>query len=429
MKQFAGVLLIVVAMLVLPPKAKAQDDAALARTGLFLRDRNVTVRDRSRPEYTGVPIPVGGFFLTPAIATSAEYNDNIYAAQTAPTSDEIFRVQPQITLTSNWERNLLSVFARASANEYVSHSSESTTTWATGINGRLDVQHDMGVALAASIEEDTEPRTSSGSPQAARTPVQFYLGDVSAETTKEFDRFRITARADLQNYSYKNVYSSQNALIYELDRDHFVETGALKLEYAIQPGLSVFTSTSYNARNFDNRLAIEPTRNSQGYEVDMGTSFDLTHVMRGEFSAGYLKQNYNSSDYKNISGLALHGAIYYLPTQLTTVSLSASRAVVDSDIIGEGGYLSSNYILQVDHELLRNLILTASATVGNDEYQGVNRVDNRLIGGFGATYLLTRTLAFNLGYSHLNQQSSGIARGTSFNVNSIVASLRYQFGG
>jgi hypothetical protein len=125
----------------------------------------------------------------------------------------------------------------------------------------------------------------------------------------------------------------------------------------------------------------------------------------------------------------LRGNLYYFPTQLTTVTLSGSRTVIDSDVIGEGGYLSSNYVLQVDHELFRNIILTASASIGNDDYQGVDRVDNRLIGSFGATYLITRTLALNLNYSHYNQLSSGLARGTSFNVDSLLAALRYQIGG
>jgi len=409
--------------------AAAQDDAALARTGLFTRDRSVTVRDRPRPEYTAVPIPVGGFFLTPTIGASVEYNDNIYAAATGAASDEIFRVQPAVTLTSNWERNLLSIFARMSANEYVDHSTESTTTWATGANGRIDIQHDWGVALGASYEEDTEPRTSSGSPTDSKTPVQYYLGDINAETTKEFDRLRLTARADLQSYTYNNVYTDQNALIYELDRNELIETGAIKAEYAVQPGLSVFTTASYNARGFDNRLSTEPTRNSQGYEADVGASFDLTHLLRGEIYIGYLDQNYTSPAYKNVGGLSLRGNLYYFPTQLTTVTLSGSRTVVDSDVIGEGGYLSSNYVLQVDHELFRNIILTASASIGNDDYQGVDRVDNRLIGSFGATYLITRTWAFNLNYSHYNQVSAGVARGASFNVDSLLAALRYQIGG
>jgi hypothetical protein len=428
-KHLFGFLVASVGCLMLPIAAAAQDDAALARTGLFTRDRNITVSDRPRPEYTALPIPIGGFLLTPTIGASVEYNDNIYAAPTGAASDEIFRVQPGVVLTSNWGRHLLSMFARATANEYVDHSTESTTTWATGANGRLDIEHDWGVALGASYERDTEPRTSSGSPATAKTPVQYDLGDLNAETTKAFDRLRLTARVDLQTYSYENVYSDQNAIIYQLDRDNLVETGALKAEYAVQPGFSLFTTIAYNARGFDHRLSTEPTRNSQGYEADVGTSLDLTHLLRGEIYLGYLDQNYTSSAYKNLGGLSLRGTLYYLPTQLTTVSLSGSRSVINSDIIGQGGYLSSNYVVQVDHELFRNIILTASVAIGNDYYEGVDRVDDRLIGSAGATYLLTRTLAFNATYSHYNQLSTGVAHGTNFNVDSLLAALRYQIGG
>lgn len=409
--------------------AWAQDDAALARTGLFVRDRNVAVTERPKPEYRALPIPVDGLLLTPTITGSMEYNDNIYAVNTGQTSDEIFRIQPGLVLASNWGRNAVSAFARASANEYVNHTTESTTDWSTGINGRLDLQHDWGVAAGAAYQELTEPRSSSGSPTDITSPIRYYLSDNYVESTKEFDRFRFTARGGFQDYTYINAHTPQGGVVYQEDRDEGIVSGAFKAEYAVLPDTSVFADVVLNHRDFYNRLSFEPSRNSGGYEATVGANFDLTHLLRGEIYIGYLEQDYRSPDYKGVGGLALRGVLYYFPTQLTTITASGARTVQDSDILGAGPYLSSNYTAQLDHELLRNLILSGSFTIGNDVYQGYDRTDNRYIVTAGGTYLLTRTIGLNLKYSHFIQDSSGAERGPNFDINSVILSLAYQFGG
>ena len=424
-----GALALGVGSLLNPLSASAQDDTALPRTGLFARDRNITVRERPKPEYTALPIPVEGFLLTPTLTGSVEYNDNIYATETNPISDEIFRVQPSVVLSSNWNRNALSAFARASTNQYVSHSTETTTDYALGTTGRLDIQHDWGLAGGTSYEEDTEPRTSSGTPADVRNPIRYYYSDTDLETTKEFERYRFTARGDYQDYTFEDSLTPAGALVYQEDRDEVVYSGAFKAEYALIPETSVFASLVLNQRDFDHRLSIEPSRNSGGYEAAFGANFDLTHLLRGEIYVGYLEQDYTNHAFKNVSGLSLRGTLNYFPTQLTTVTLTGSRSAEDSDIIGAGAYLSSNYSLQVDHELLRNLILTGNLTIGNDDYQGYDRTDNRYIGSASATYLLTRTIGLNLKYSHYTQNSSGLERGPNFNINSVIASIVYQFGG
>ena len=91
-------------MLALPAIAHAQDDTSLARTGLFARDRNVTVRQRPKPEYANSPIGYGAFLISPTITASVEGNDNIYATASNTTSDVIFRLQPSVIAQTNWSR-------------------------------------------------------------------------------------------------------------------------------------------------------------------------------------------------------------------------------------------------------------------------------------------------------------------------------------
>lgn len=423
------VALIVLAGALLPAaRAAAQDDAALLRDGLFTRDRNISVTERPKPEYQPVPVRLGAFIFDPTIAAGLEYNDNIYAANTDTTSDGIVHVQPSLSVVSDWSRNQVSAFARVGGNYYFDHSSEDTTDYAIGAAGRLDVQHDLGFAGGASYEEDTEPRGSEATVIEAKHPIRYDVADAFIEGTKEFDRLRLTAKGTVDDFNYDNGETSGGLLVYEQDRNHTTYTGAFKAEYAYLPDTSFFVSVVGNSRSYRNELPGELSRSSSGYEVTVGSNFDLTHLARGEVYIGYLEQDYdNDNVFKSVSGLAVRGKVEYFPTQLTTITLSGSRSVQDSGIVDVGGYLANVAALQIDHELLRNVILSGVFSYTEDDYENYARTDKIGSEQVSLAYLLNRAVSLNLTYAHLSQDSSGANKGPTYDINRAIASIAYRF--
>ena len=63
---------------------------------------------------------------------------------------------------------------------------------------------------------------------------------------------------------------------------------------------------------------------------------------------GYLDQSYDDPAFKEIKGLGARAQLEWFPTQITTVSLTAERQVLDSGIPGAAGYISSTIAAQVD---------------------------------------------------------------------------------
>ena len=112
---------------------------------------------------------------------------------------------------------------------------------------------------------------------------------------------------------------------------------------------------------------------------------------------------------------------------MTTVTVNGSRSVEDSGIRGSAGYLSSNIGGQIDHELIRNVLVSGQIAYGKDEYEGIDREDKRLNAGLSATYLMNRHVGLNVGYSYFDQKSDGRASGGNFKVNKIGASVTLQF--
>ena len=125
-------------------------------------------------------------------------------------------------------------------------------------------------------------------------------------------------------------------------------------------------------------------------EVLAGANFELSNVTRGEIGVGYLRQSYDDPAFKDIEGFGARGQVEWFPTQLTTVTFTASRVIEDSGIPGSAGYINTSLGAQIDHELLRNVILTGQLAWGDDDYDTLDREDKRLRAGVSATYLLNR---------------------------------------
>jgi uncharacterized protein (PEP-CTERM system associated) len=62
-------------------------------------------------------------------------------------------------------------------------------------------------------------------------------------------------------------------------------------------------------------------------------------------------------------------------------------------------------ILEVNHELLRNVLLNGNVGYIRDDFEGVDRTDNTLRAGAGVSYLLNRHLSLDAKYDFSTRDS------------------------
>lgn len=400
-------------------------DESAYREGLFSRQRNVSVRQRPRPEYSRLPKALGGFLVSPSVTAEGEYNDNIYATETDAVDDKILRVQPSVTARSNWGRHALNGFARANVAEYLDNDQESATDWIFGGTGRYDVVRGGGLQAGASYEKTTESRTSSGSRSDLAGPNRFEAARVFVGASRGFSRLRLSAQGNYRSQRFDdNRERDTGAVVSQAFRDRDIYVAAGRAEYAISPDSSVFFTASANKRNGAGDQAAQ--RDSDGYDVAVGMNFDLGGLARGEVSVGYLDQNYDPQ-FSSVNGLSARGQVEYFPTQLITITGTLERGVEDSPVAEAAGYLATSSLLQVDYEMLRNFIVTASASYGNDDYAGIDRRDKRWGAALAGNYLVSRTIGLTARFQHYDQESTGLDAGRTYNVNSLALGLTYRF--
>jgi hypothetical protein len=443
---FAAAMSAVLVSLGAAPLAQAQAIDTSSNTGFatnntetdsFARANNISVRERPRPDYQEEGIHVGGFMIYPRVNTAIGYDDNIFATQIGKVSDEIFTVAPQVDVRSTWSRNALNGYARLAQSVFFNHGDEDTTQYEGGADGKYEFGGaTVGEAVltgGVDFGRFALPRSAanSGSNGAfgaiSKNPIEYDLSTGSAQLADTFNRLRLSARVDLQNYDYSNGETASGIPVLEQYLNRNDNTYTVKSEYAVSPDTALFVAAAYNNRAYQQKPpTVGYNSDNDGYNIAGGANFDITHLTRGEVQLGYLNQHYASSLFKDISGLSAKGQVEWFPTQLVTVTGTVLRAVGDSGIIGSAGYLTTTGGLQVDYEFRRNVIITVNATGTGNKYQGIARNDTIYTAGASANWLINRRMGLTLAYTHADQSSSGFARGPSYTDNRVSLSLVFQ---
>jgi hypothetical protein len=402
--------------------------AAQARSAdMFARDRGVGVRERPKPEYEALGINSGAFVVFPKIQFDAEYNNNIFASGTNEQDDVIFRIRPEVSAESDWSRHSLQAYARSVISRNVDFDSEDTTDWTVGTRGRLDVVRGSSISAGADYGHFTEPRTSTNTAQSSASPIEYDLSSAYVGAVRAKGRVRVSGRADVRSWEYENGQTAAGQVIDQSARDRTALSLAGRLDYALSPATAIFGQITGNEKDYDTGTVTTPARDSSGYEALVGVNFELGAVSRGEIAAGYISQSYDDAAYSDIDGFGGRAQLEWFPTELTTVTASVSRTIEDAGIIGSAGYLSSEVGGKVDHELLRNFIVTGQLTYSEDAYNVIDRDDQRLNASLAGTYLINRNYGVTTTLSYLDLSSDGALAGPSYDVTRLFVSLVAQF--
>lgn len=393
----------------------------------FKRDKNVSVRQRPRPDYEATGQKAGGFTLYPRVTVDFEHNDNIYAVATGKTDDNIWRVKPELAVRSDWSRHALGFFAGGNIIRYSDKGTEDAEEYTLSANGRIDMARGSNIRGTVQTQHLVEPRTAPTSPTAAAEPVEYDLNQGSIVLTKEFNRLRLTGRVEDKDYNYGDVRNVGGTGVVDQDfRDRNELTYGGKAEYAVGPDTALYVSAAGNKKDYDSNV-VATNRTSDGYVLGVGANFDVSELVRGDVQVGYMKQSYDNAAFADIDGFNAAGRVEWFPTQLTTIGLTGSRSIEESTAVGSQGYIANNIGASIDHELMRNVLLSAAYSHGKDNYRGVDRGDKRDNFSATATYLLNRRVGLFLTYNYLKQDSSGAQKGASFKDNKLIASVALQF--
>ena len=391
--------LVTLAVLSLPVVAHA------AEGNIFLRQRNVLVGERVPKGYETAGIRLGAFTLSPAVEAGLSYNDNIFYNNARKVSDNIVSLAPSAILSSGWSRHALMASFRSEYQDFTKHSSENTFVWTLAGAGRLDYGAYNNLNFSVDYGQNYQPRYDPVAPQSVKKPIKFDAFNAQVGTDYIINRLKLTGLVHYSKFEYADALSLAGVVLPQNQRDYNRVSYTGRAEYAFSPNTSAYLLYSGNRQAYDLN---GPDRNSHGHNVAIGASFDLPDLVTGEVQLGYVKQLYTSSRFKPSQGSEFNAKVSYFLTPLTMIVVQTGRDLRESpDPVASGVFTTSSSV-EIDHELLRTLVLTANYTRIDDRYNGVDRRYKRDQFLLGAKYLVSPNIYLKATLQSNKLRSSGV---------------------
>jgi hypothetical protein len=391
-----GTFLICAAVNVGGTSARAQiieiPELELPVTTEFDRGRNQSVLDRPRPEWDPVAIRAGAFMIYPYAEARLGITDNVFESTIEKKSDAFVRVTSGVSVNSIWSRHSLSFAANGDFHRFFEATERNENGWSLALRGQLDVSDAMLFRVSAETAQRYESRLSGAAVPDARTSAQFQQTTLRAVADLRVNRLRIVGFGNYTDLAFDPLTLANGERVAQDSRDREIIRAGSRLEYGLTPDTGLFVLASYATTDYPGNL---PTgianRDSHETRILGGVTTDLADLVRASFGAGYVDRVFRAPIYSDIKGLTVQAKVEYFPTKLTTVTLSGRREVEDATI-ASGGFFDTGGTLRVDHELLRNLILSAAADYAVEDFVGIEARAEVFRTGIASRYLASRNL-------------------------------------
>lgn len=376
--------------------ALAQEDIQVAP------NRGQTVMERPRPEVDPVGVRLGSFRLDAYATAGVGYSDNLLGTPSNQVGDGFGEVAARASLVSDWTRHRVGARAGIVDRRYFSNSTFDWTDWDASAFGRYDISGDTSVSGAYThLRQHLSPQSVDVQQSGFTEPVPYNVDQFDVGGLTRFNRVPFGLSATYAMYRYDNIAGpGGNVSAYDYD------TLALRLDtgYDFVQGRGVTVGLRYQNVNYTNSAASD--RDSQTWAALAGFRYDFDGVWAARIAVGYAWRDYDGSQFKSIGTPAVEANVTWNATALTTLNLTASRSIQESIRSNTASYVSNYAQLRADHELLRNVLISAWAGIGGQEYQQPTQRATDLIFGASATWLINRNFALTLNYTYADRVSA-----------------------
>lgn len=367
-------------------------------------------RRRLKPDddpFGAVGVTAGSFLVKPAVEISGGYDSNP-ARLANPKGSAFYAISPEVTAASNWSRHALSADLRGTFTGY--DISSNTSVSGAGavspapanidrpdfngrINGRYDIVRDTRVngegRARVSTDNPSSPNIQVG---LSKYPL-FVTTGATLGIEQDFNRFTVAVNGLVDRTQFQNSRLTDGSSASNADRNFDQYGGQLRLSYDLMPGVKPFAEGTIDRRVRDTRVDRSGfQRNSEGTTVRAGSTFELSRLLIGEASIGYVTRKYEDPRLNDLTGLLTRASLTWLVTPLTTVKLVADSSVEESPLFGVSGVLTRTYTFEVDHDFRRWLTGIGKFSTGTIDYQGGTRSDKFYSVSGNLIYKLNREL-------------------------------------
>lgn len=384
---------------------------------------DMPVIKRQQPGYEPVGIRSGAWMFNPALTSGLLYDSNVFSSSTFKRSDIAAVVAPSLRAHTLWERHGIDLKLDGESINYRQNPGLDQTNARLRGSGWFDFAHDMILLTSFQIAHLNEGVGTLSSPVNAIQPTPYDLMSGDVTLRKEFNRLTSSFGISVDSYDYGSTRAQDGSTITQDGRDGQIYRLHGRLDYAFSPKLGWFTAVEGNERNI--RGTPDQTLNSQGYRTLTGFTVALTHLISGEFGAGYAEQAFADSTIGTISGPAYRAMLMWRPTPLIDVHFRAEQIVTQTSDTSATGVQADAIQVGVDYEFRRNVIVSVRGGYEKDRFFGQTRSDAVITTDSRVKYMMNRFSVVSL-FHRYTQRNSNIPT-FSFDKHQVGINVTAQF--
>lgn len=392
--------------------------------------QGASVFDRTQPEYRQEPVRWGSLDIFPSIQLDTEYSDNVFAAPAAPADDIVLSVAPSVIVREQRADRDLFIQAKVGVETYASGTIDDQLLGS--LEGRLRLR--QGRLTRPYVSFGIARNTTRGRDAvddflfiAQPIAVTSYRSGIGLE--RDFGPFTLDVEGRAARTQFDGDIVFQNQLLDVGFRDFENYIGRAQFSYSQSPNQRIFVSFEANRQNFS-----EPSENSalpeflgldrssDGYRAEVGLARQVTDLLMVDARVGYLQQSFDDPTLRSASGVSLQASAAYNPTPLTTIRATAVRAVDTTSNPLSAGLVRTEASFRIDHELLRNLVVTATGRVARFDQNEIGADATEWTAALETRYLLNRRWVITSRFEHFERDGF-----FGFSQNRFKISLRYRF--
>ena len=396
----------------LPAVAMLLGAAVMATSALAQTAKDESVLGRPRPDYSpiGIELGGGGFTLYPKLNLGALYDDNVFREESGQEADIAAIIQPEVELRSDWDVHEAVLGASATIARHRDEQRADFEDYLAYLNSRLDVTDDSAISSHSEYARLHENRGDSNGTPRGRDTVQFQRLTQRLGLELALSPAFLRVNGNVIRYAYND----QNGINHD-DRDRTDVEGRVRVGVEVSPRMALFVEPGANQRRYDTTDDFGLDRDSQGWDVRGGVTYDLTGVTFLELFGGYYHQDYEDVGLGSAEGFDMGAELIWNPTDVATVTGAVTRAVRETDVRGASGIVDTGVEAKVDYEILENWLGHAHAAVHAEQFVDKHRTDNIEEVGVGTTYLINEYFSAGLDYAYGERNSDTAGEDYRFN--------------
>lgn len=336
-------------------------------------------------------IQLGLFDLMPSISVTEEFSDNIFLSDNYKKSDVISRVTPALAVQSNWQRARLRLEAVGDAGFYTRSDEDDYLDGELGASAGFDIGPALAVDGDLRIVKGHEDRGGDDIPSGAAEPVTYTQQNTEIAVRYFAGDVHYRAAASARQLDFDDTTLANGSIANNDDRDRTELRLMMRTSYQLGPGREAYGETTFNQREYANTPDDQGVfRNSNGYRLLGGITFDLTDLIKADIGAGWMSQIYEDSRLQNNQGFSLRAAATWNITRMTALDFRAEREIGETTVTGASGIIGESFDAAIEHELRRWLSIRLNAGYQQDRFEGAGRTDKVTRFGGGVRYELNR---------------------------------------